>query len=885
MRNSPDFIRTATLGLLVFSATGIDLANGANPPATWTTGLKKVLVIPVRFTDQVGPSDAPGPGGYLSGWGNVTNGTTTAELTNFFARESYGKCNLQFTVLPEINMGVSYTNYNLPYGNSGVSKFTAWSDPGSFADDARARARQVGLSSGNAGLYDTDNYDLDIIAVGFIPNQGTLSSGLAHGKGVFGNSFKFWAHELSHNLGLQHGNGLSRSSYYAPLPNGSYFYDAYGDVYDLMGFKDTFPIPTPLDHDANVYWKNLLGWLPDSFVVNPAVSGTYRIYAFDQPALEAGKNYAMKIVRDPSHTYWYDFRQAITNTDAVWSQNGLEVRFGGDPFFASSGHTTLIDMTPGSRGPTNATHATMHDAPLAIGRTYSDAEINLHVTPIKKGGTTPDSLDVVVNFGPFPGNAAPTVSIFPTNVSLAAGVPQSFTATASDPDGDTLAYNWEFDDSAKPGGMESGGTNPDSRLCTQGVHTWTRNGDYLVRCKVTDMKGHTASAAAWVTVTGGTAGLLTISGTVRDENGNPLAGAIVNNYKGTAPTPVAYGATNFAGSGETAADGRYIVQLPAIGPQTYNLAVMYQGYAFYCSVAGGAIPVTTASVTNVNFTRIRTTRKISGGIYVAGRAYDPATDGALTVSAAGQTVNATLGSWQIIVADGTLANLTVTPPNSSYEIANFSPNPFMVVNDLSTLHFLVKIPGRMPEVGFLSAGTNSDDTVGTVNIPVTMTLPAGSNSWVADQFVYYWIDPSSTAEYGVDYKMSGGQMNFYANTIPVPRMIPLKIIHDGIPKNKTVVIRLGVGSSIANVGPNTTFTYSIANPLPVVAISASNQVINLSWPSTPLARYTVQSTPNLNPAVWNDVFPFTNLTGGTGSMTRSIPLPAGSNGFFRIKVL
>jgi hypothetical protein len=873
------------LAIFLGMGIGADRAWAGNPPATWTTGLKKVLVIPVRFIDQGGPSDVPGPGGYLSSWGNVTNGTIPAELSNFYARQSYGKCTLQFTVLPEIDMGVSYTNWNAHYGSTSLSKFTLWSDPGSFADDVRAKARQVGITAGSAALYDTDNYDLDIIASGFIPGQGTLSAGLPHGKGIFGNSFKVWAHELGHNLGLMHGNGLSRATYYAPLTNGIYFYDAYGDVYDLMGFKNTAPIPTPLDHDANVFWKNALGWLTDDYVVNPSTSGTYRLYAFDQGTLEAGKYYAMKIVRDSSHTYWYGFRQAITNVDAIWSQNGLEVHFGGEPFAASSGHTTLIDMTPGSRGLSNSTHATMHDAPLAIGRTYSDAEINLHITPIKKGGTSPESLDVVANFGPFPGNGAPSISISPTNVTLGAGVPQTFTAVASDPDGDTLAYYWEFDDPDQPGGAAPGGSSPDSRLATQGSHAWTRNGDNFVRCTVTDMKGHTRIASAKVTITNGTAAILTISGIVKDEIGNPLAGAIVNNYKGTAPNAVLYGATNFAGSGETAADGKYMVQLPPLGPHTYNLAVMYQGYSFTCSVAGGAVSVGAASVANVNFTRVRVNRTISGGIYVGGRGYDPASDGALTVSAAGQTVNAGVGSWQMTVPDGTLINLIATPTNMTYAVSNLAPNPFLLTSDLiNVLHFLVKIPGRTPGVEFLSGGTNTDDTVGTVNIPVTMTLPAGSNYWIADQFVYYWIDPSSTAEYGVDYKMSGGQMDFYANTAPVPRMIPLKIIHDSVPKNKTVVVKLGVGSSIANLGPIDTFTYTISNPFPLVTISATNGMVNLTWQSASAAHYTIESTHSLNQAVWSGVVPFINMAGLAGSMTRSIPMDLATNTFFRVKV-
>ena len=64
--------------------------------------------------------------------------------------------------------------------------------------------------------------------------------------------------------------------------------------------------------------------------------------------LEAGKNYALRVVRDPLRTYWFSYRQSITNAEAIWSQNGLEVRIGGESIPATAGHTTLLDMTPGS---------------------------------------------------------------------------------------------------------------------------------------------------------------------------------------------------------------------------------------------------------------------------------------------------------------------------------------------------------------------------------------------------------------------------------------------------------------------------------------------------------------------------------------------------------
>ncbi len=807
-------LRLALLGCASLVAAEV---QAATPPATWTTGHKKVLIIPVRFTDQTGPSEVPNAQGYRSGWGEMTNGTTAAALNAFFQRSSYGKLSMEFTVLPEINLGVSYTNYNATYGTSGLSKFAAWEEPGSFADDVRAKAQQVGIAAGQAALYDSDNYDLDFLFCGFIPGQGTLASGRAHGKGVFGTTSLALAHEFGHNFGLAHANGISRSTFHSQLKSGTFFTDPYGDVFDLMGWKNTAPVPLVPDRDVNPFWKWQMGWLPDANIATPAVSGTYRIHAFDQPALEAGKNYALRVVRDPSRVYWFSYRASITNEESLWSNNGLEVRIGGESVPATGGHTTLFDMTPGSRGlanipsVTNNPYATLYDAPLAIGRTYSDNEANLHVTPVKKAGTAPESLDVVLNYGPFPGNSAPTASISPATLTLAAGVAQTFTATASDANGDTLAYYWEFDDPDALGGTAAGNTNPDARLSTQGSHTWTRSGTFLARCTVSDMKGGKTIASATVTITGGTTALRTITGVVKDENGNPLAGAVVNNYKGGNPNFVRYGATNFVGASETAADGKYVVHVPVGITGTLYLNVLHQGFSFTSSAAGGAVGVYSASVANVDFNRVRTNRTVSGGVYVAGRGYNPATDGTLTVNVNGQSIAATGGGWSTTVADGTPLNITPTAGTAGNSVFGMFPNPYVAVDDFNLLHLFLNVAGQMPQVGFTSSGATSDDTVGTVNIPVTLALPPGSNSWPANQFLVYWLDPSGTAEYGVDFKMAGGSINFTGGQVPTPYLIPLKILPTGEPKNKTVVIKLGPASSIVNMGPTTTFTYTITN--------------------------------------------------------------------------
>ncbi len=310
-------------------------------------------------------------------------------------------------------------------------------------------------------------------------------------------------------------------------------------------------------HGGTLGIENTVGLGTDS-IADASVSGTYRIYLIDSGSTESGKKYAMRIVRDPLHTYWFEHRQSITGPDAGWAANGLSRQFGAEHFLSTSGDTHMLDMTPGNRGlATESRYATvraMQDAPLALGRAYSDTEANIHVTPIKKAGTTPEALDVVVNHGSFPTNHAPALTMVPATVaSLAAGISQVFTTTATDSDSDTLAYYWEFDDPDADAGFAIGGSNPDTCLATSGMHTWTRAGTYLVRCTVTDMKGGKTTKSSQVTITGGLTAMLDISGTILDENGIPIAGAVVNNYNGLVTSPqtiplVNFNASNFSGA-------------------------------------------------------------------------------------------------------------------------------------------------------------------------------------------------------------------------------------------------------------------------------------------------------------------------------------------------
>jgi len=102
-----------------------------------------------------------------------------------------------------------------------------------------------------------------------------------------------------------------------------------------------------------------------------------------------------------------------------------------------------------------------------------------------KGATGTATVEIVVTNPP--GNVAPTVQAAGDPTAGKPPLAVQFSATGSDPDGDQLAYRWDFGDDS-------------SSLLQNPSHSYTTAGTYAAKVTVSDGRGGTATATVQVTV-------------------------------------------------------------------------------------------------------------------------------------------------------------------------------------------------------------------------------------------------------------------------------------------------------------------------------------------------------------------------------------------------
>ncbi len=444
---------------VLYLADGADGADGGfdwgaagevveNEASAWTETVKSVFFIRVDF------ADVPGEVVSQAALAEALNVATSDSILD----QSYGKT--------WIEAEVSATTVRLPQPSTGYLP-NSTTDLYNDAIDAYEAIAGAGALSG---------YDIIGVHFPWISMQsGTVTfSGLAGGSRQWlqGTSNpNTIIHEFGHNYGIGHASFWDTAG--ASPPTGAGSSSEYGDSFDIMGSG-----PDPEGH-FHMQAKERLDWLEGGqwADIDKAGSGSFRVYRFDHPdttgvprGLRASKSAAA------DEFYWLGYRPGIP----------------GNPYLAGGayllwqrpGYTRcwLLDTTPASA-------AGKDDAALALGTTYSDAAADIHFTPVTTGGAGAEAwLEVNVQVGPFPGNVAPVASIVAPGAAAARST-VTLSADASDANGDTLAYSWDFGD---------GSASPNSASLDK---TWTVGGTYPVTVTVSDMKGGTATAATTVTVT------------------------------------------------------------------------------------------------------------------------------------------------------------------------------------------------------------------------------------------------------------------------------------------------------------------------------------------------------------------------------------------------
>ena len=497
---------------LAEGATGGPLDfTGILPAApTPSIGVVRILYMPVTYADQ---NAIP-----------VTEARayqTMRDVSDYYAKGSYGKLTLLCTVTPPVKLPHNEAWYIQQDTSNGGNI----DGEGMSHRHARDEVRKLG--------FDTNDYDTHIMRhTGGPGSYGGLAGGStvwirSDGGGLSG-------HEIGHTFGLPHANFWNTAG---TSSIGDGINNEYGHSYDIMGSTGGFP-----SGHYNAQGKSRIRWLPDSFIRQVTQTGTYRIHAFDRPSLVPSRNYALNITKDAQRVYWLESRSLFTTNP--WITNGAMLGWR----FPSGGASNiqLIDTTPGS--PFNK-----EDSPISLGQTFSDDEAGIHITTTGVS-VDPHYVDVFVNFGRFEGNQSPTLALEASSEVVPIGGTVTFTATASDPDADTLSYSWQHFGLTSYKVVE-----PNGPVISR---TFPTSGTYVVACTVSDMKGGTSTRWKLVTVGSG-GGRFTISGRVT-EFGEGLPNVVIT--------------ANGANGVVTDDDGYFTI--PNLSSNTYTLTPLLYGYVF-----------------------------------------------------------------------------------------------------------------------------------------------------------------------------------------------------------------------------------------------------------------------------------------------------------------
>lgn len=468
-------------------------SGGESPVAesAHTEGAKTMLYIRARFADQDPGFDPLALSTLQSRQGDVEQ---------FWEDFSYGKSTLTTTYTDTVTLTI-----NAPTSSANRPSL------GTLANDARAAA----IAANPAWNY--ANFDFYTVLTSGGSGWGyagvaSVGGTRSHLNGGGAASARTSLHEFGHNLGLLHAQ-YWRTDSPSPIGRdsvpGGYRDDgsnaehvAYGHRNSTMGAQSGSGDLNAGRGHFTTGEKVKLDWLVqgDNDWESITTSGSHRLYRFDLratdfPAMTSAVTRAIKINLDSNdyvsasnrRRYWLSYRLLPTNGVCEnWLPHGVQFdwqrnSYGGDG-------SIQLDMTPYTRNSTTVggswttDNSDKEDGVLLVGRTYSDTFGDIHVTPTATGGSAPNEwIDVTVNIGTQATNTPPAITSFTASATqVGTGVNVTFNVAASDPNGDTLAYGWDYDDASR---VVSALNNPTA------TKSWGTAGQYVVRATVSDMKG------------------------------------------------------------------------------------------------------------------------------------------------------------------------------------------------------------------------------------------------------------------------------------------------------------------------------------------------------------------------------------------------------------